>query len=81
MNIATNSDYDLDTTEGMNNAVAWTRNLFSTVSDGGTWMVPRSMTMVRISHTDRVATLIVGFVPDPSLRRVIEAMGWTVIVK
>jgi hypothetical protein len=73
--------YDLDTTEGMNNAVTWTRNLFSTVKDGGTWMVPRSMTMVRISHTDKVATLIVGVAPDPSLRRVIEAMGWTVVVE
>lgn len=71
--------YDLDTTEGMNNAVTWTRNLFSTVKDGGVWMVPRSMTMVRVSHTDKVATLIVGLAPDPSLKRVIEAMGWVVV--
>ena len=77
----TDTSYDLDTKEGMNNAVAWTRKLFSTVKDGGTWMVPRSMTMVRINHTDKVATLIVGFAPDPSLRRVIEAMGWTVVVE
>lgn len=76
----TDTSYDLDTTEGMNNAVAWTRNLFATIKDGGTWMVPRSMTMVRISHTDKTATLVVGFAPDPSLRRVIEAMGWTVVV-
>lgn len=75
----TDTSYDLDTKEGMNNAITWTRQLFSTVKDGGTWMVPRSMTMVRINHTDKVATLIVGFAPDPSLRRVIEAMGWTVV--
>lgn len=74
------TDYDLDTVEGMNNAVTWTRRLFDTVKDGGAWVVPRSMTMVRISHTDKTATLVVGFAPDPSLRRVIEAMGWTVIV-
>ena len=74
------TDYDLDTTEGMNNAVTWTRQMFNTVNDGGAWMVPRSMTMVRINHTDKIATLIVGFAPDPSLRRVIEAMGWTVVV-
>ena len=77
----TNTDYDLDTTEGMNNAVTWTRQMFDTVNDDGVWMVPRSMTMVRINHTDKIATLIVGFAPDPSLRRVIEAMGWTVVVK
>lgn len=72
-------NYDLDTKEGMNHAIQWTRNMFSLIKDGGTWMVPRSMTMVRINHTDKIATLIVGFAPDPSLKRVIEAMGWTVV--
>ena len=72
-------DYDLDTKDGMNNAVTWTRNMFETIKDGGAWMVPRSMTMVRVNHTDKVATIIVGLVPDPSLRRVIEAMGWAVV--
>lgn len=76
---ATDTDYDLDSVEGMNNAITWTRNMFSLIKDNGTWMVPRSMTMVRINHTDKIATLVVGFAPDPSLRRVIEAMGWTVI--
>lgn len=71
--------YDLDTKDGMNNAVTWTRNMFETIKDGGAWMVPRSMTMVCVNHTDKVATIIVGLVPDPSLRRVIEAMGWTVV--
>jgi hypothetical protein len=71
--------YDLDTKDGMNNAITWTRNMFETIKDGGAWMVPRSMTMVRVNHTDKVATIIVGLVPDPSLRRVIEAMGWTVV--
>lgn len=73
--------YDLDTKDGMNNAVTWTRNMFETIKDGGAWMVPRSMTMVRVNHTDKVATIIVGLVPDPSLRRVIEAMGWAVVEK
>lgn len=71
--------YDLDTKDGMNNAITWTRNMFETIKDGGAWMVSRSMTMVRVNHTDKVATIIVGLVPDPSLRRVIEAMGWTVV--
>jgi hypothetical protein len=71
--------YDLDTKEGMNHAVKWTRNMFDTIKDGGAWMVPRSMTMVRINHTDKVATIVVGMTPDPSLKRVIEAMGWTVV--
>jgi hypothetical protein len=74
-------NYDINTKAGMKNAVQWTRNMFDTVNDGGVWMVPRSMTMVRINKKDRIATLIVGFAPDPSLKRVIEAMGWTVVVE
>ena len=75
----TDTDYDLDTKDGMNNAVKWTRNMFDTINDDGVWMVPRSMTMVRINKRERIATLIVGIAPDPSLKRVIEAMGWTVV--
>jgi hypothetical protein len=55
--------------------------MFDTVNDGGVWMVPRSMTMVRINKKERIATIVVGFAPDPSIRRVIEAMGWTVVVE
>ena len=75
----TDTDYDLDTKAGMNNAVKWTRAMFDTINDDGVWMVPRSMTMVRINKRERIATLIVGIAPDPSLKRVIEAMGWTVV--
>ncbi len=74
-------NYDLNTKEGMNNAVKWTQAMFDTVNDGGVWMVPRSMTMVRINKKERTATLVVGFAPDPSIRQVIEAMGWTVVVE
>jgi hypothetical protein len=73
--------YDLDTKAGMGSAVQWTQAMFDTINDGGVWMVPRSMTMVRIDKKEKVATLIVGLAPDPSLKRVIEAMGWTVVVE
>jgi hypothetical protein len=73
--------YDLNTKDGMNNAVKWTQDMFDTVNDGGVWMVPRSMTMVRINKKDRIATIIVGFTPDPTIKRVIEAMGWVVVVE
>ena len=74
-------NYDINTKEGMANAVKWTAATFDTIKDGGVWMVPRSMTMVRINKKERIATLVVGFAPDPSIRRVIEAMGWTVVVE
>ena len=74
-------NFNLDTTEGMNNAVRWTQVLFSQMNDGASWGVPRSGTIIRINKQDKTATLIGGFLPDPSLKRVIEAMGWTVIEK
>jgi hypothetical protein len=73
--------YDLDTKAGMSSAIKWTAAMFDTINDNGVWMVPRSMTMVRINRTDKVATIVVGMTPDPSLKRVIEAMGWTVVVE
>ena len=74
-------NYNLCTTEGMNNAVAWTRKCFDQIKDGGRWIVPRSMTIVTVNHNERIATITEGLVPDPSIKRVIEAMGWTVIEK
>ena len=74
-------NYDLDTKTGRDNAIAWTQQMFSCVKDGGVWMVPRSGTMVRINHQEKIATITVGFAPDPSLKRVIEAMGWAVVMK
>ena len=74
-------NFNLDTTEGMNNAVRWTQVLFSQMQDNASWGVPRSGTIIRINKPEKTATLIGGFLPDPSLKRVLEAMGWTVIEK
>ena len=74
-------NFDLDTAEGMNNAVRWTRQHFELLNDGGSWGIPRSGTIVRVNKKDRIATIITGFAPDLCIKRVIEAMGWTVIVK
>lgn len=70
--------YDLDTKAGMANAVKWTTDHFAKLKDGGVWMVPRSGTMVQVNHADKTATIHAGVVPDTSIKRVIEAMGWTV---
>lgn len=74
-------NYDLDTKDGMNNAVRWTQQLFANLQDNASWGVPRSGTIVRINKKEKLATIVGGFLPDPSLKRVLEAMGWTVIEK
>ena len=72
-------NYNLDTKDGMNAAIKWTQQMFDALKDGGAWGIPRSGTLVRINREEKIATITVGFAPDPSIRRVIEAMGWTVI--
>ena len=69
--------YDLDTIGGMNRAVEWTRELFEGLVDGGRWLVPRSGTVVTV-YRSRKTVRIVSEIPDPSLERVIKAMGWKV---
>lgn len=70
--------YDLDTKEGMANAVAWTEQLVNHLKDGGVWAVPRSHTLVTITSKANKQVLISEGLPDPAIARVFKAMGWTV---
>lgn len=74
-------NYDIDTTEGMANSVKWTQRLFETTNDGGTWMIPRSLTIVTIYKSKKEVHIAKGLMPDPSIKKVIKAMGWTIIKK
>lgn len=71
-------NYDLDTEDGMNNAKAWTAQTLALINDGGVWLVPRSGMRVMVHHADKAVTIYAGHSPDPSIPRVIEALGWTV---
>ena len=71
-------NFDIDTQDGMANSVRWTEAMFSQIKDGGTWMIPRSGTVVRVSHKDKTVSVTAGIYPENSLRRVIKAMGWTI---
>lgn len=73
--------YDLETKEGMANAVKWTQQLFDTMGDKGVWAVPRSGTMVRLDKPNKAVTIEHIFAPDECIAQVIEAMGWTVTTK
>ena len=71
-------NFDIDTQDGMANSVRWTEAMFSQIKDGGTWMIPRSGTVVRVNHKDKTVSITAGIQPEASLRRVIKAMGWTI---
>ena len=70
--------YDLDTPEGMDNAVEWTLKLLAQLKDGGTWAIPRSFTTVTIDRCTNTAT-VTSITPDPAIARVIRACGWRVV--
>ena len=71
-------NFDIETKDGMANSVRWTEAMFNQIKDGGTWMIPRSGTIVRVSHKDKTVSITAGVQPEASLRRVIKAMGWTI---
>lgn len=72
---------NIDTPQGMQDAVRWTKDHFAQIKPGGVWMVPRSGTILQIFHSVKRVRITAGPLPDPSLARVIEAMGWTVETK
>ena len=74
-------NYDLDTTQGMVNAIRWTKQLINSLNDGGTWLVPRSGTMVTIDKKTQTAVVDAPFMRDPSITKVLTAMGWKVVMK
>lgn len=71
-------NYDIDTEEGMNNAVRWTQATLDNIKDGGKWVIPRSGTIVTIDHANKTAHILAGYLPEPDTERVIKAMGWEV---
>jgi len=75
-------NYDLNTAEGMKNSSNWLQTtIIDNVQDGGTWLVPRSATVIHMNKRDRVATITAQGKPDVALEPVFEALGWVVTYK
>jgi hypothetical protein len=74
-------NYDIDTEKGLANSVAWTESLFAFMREGGVWGIPRSETLVRVYPSKKEVVITNGGMPEESLTRVIEAMGWTIVKK
>ena len=69
-------NYDLDTPQGMENAKRWTANMLDRLKDNGSWVVPRSGTVVTIDKKAMTANILC-FMPDESIGRVLRALGYT----
>ena len=70
---------NIETKEGMAEAVAWQRQHLSLIKEGGVWIVPRSGATYTISHKAKMAVMTPGFAPEPDIKRVFNAMGWRVV--
>ena len=77
MHEETKVNWDIDTEEGLANAVKWQQSMISLVKQSGVWFVPRSHSMYAIDHKHKVAKKVTGF-PEPTIEKVFNAMGWTV---
>jgi hypothetical protein len=70
-------NYDLDTEEGLANAIEWTNNVLDHLKEGGVWYVPRSCSTVQVVSHERKEIKCASLLPDPSLHRVLREAGWT----
>ena len=68
---------NIATKEGMAAAVAWQTLMVSLIAEGGVWMVPRSLTMVKIYASKKTAVFVGGTDMEPDIVKVFKAMGWT----
>lgn len=71
-------NYNLNTDEGLQNAVRWTNSTMALLSDGGRWAVPRSGTIITVVNRLDKQYDIISDTPDPTLIHVLGAAGWTI---
>jgi hypothetical protein len=69
---------NVNTKEGMAAAVAWQQKLIDTIQEGGTWAIPRSGTLITFHKDSKVAVIAEGLFPEPTIKRVLTHMGWTI---
>ena len=69
---------NIDTPEGLAQAVAWQQSHISKIKEGGYWCVPGLGAMIRIWHSTKTAELVMSVLPMPHhFHTVFNAMGWT----
>ena len=70
---------NIDTLEGLAQAVAEQQALIDRIIPGGRWVVPRSGSIYMLDQENKMARRVHGLKPEPTITRVFEAMGWTVV--
>lgn len=68
---------NVDTPEGLKEAVKWQEGHVKLFADQGRWIVPRSGSIIVIDAKNKTATRVLGMAPETSIAKVFNAMGWT----
>lgn len=68
---------NIDTEQGMQEAVQWMHNHLITLKEGGKWVIPRSGMVVTLDNWERREVTLHGPL-DYSTVEVLEAGGWKI---
>jgi hypothetical protein len=63
----------------MKDRIAWTRQCFSLLKEGGVWAIPRSATIYQVYNSTKTVIRTAG-PGDSAVETVIREMGWTLNV-
>jgi len=69
-------NYDLDTKEGMANAIAWQTQLCKYLKEGGMWCVPRSNEIYFVHPKDKFVVAPTG--GEKAVNAVFREMGYEI---
>ena len=67
--------WHVDDPEGLANACEWMRRHLDMIVDNGRWTIPRSMSVCVIDKTNKRVIRVLGMLPEPSTRTVVNAIG------
>ncbi len=70
-------NWDIESKQGMKNAVEWVTTFLQQINEGGLWVIPRSSAIYEILHSEK-RVIRVSPAGDKATERVLKAMGWTV---
>lgn len=61
------SNWNIDTAEGMANAVERQRKQFALLRDQGRWLVPRSGSVIVVDQANKRAIRVLAMADDPTI--------------
>ncbi len=70
---------NINTSEGMAEAVEEQQARVDAIAPGGRWVVPRTGSIYMLDHEGKRVKRVLGESPEPTITRVFIAMGWTVL--